>query len=133
MSIDFNNTFGAPKAAHAGKGTAASDRPKAQLWMNIGYHSGVIDPETGEDRFVSLPVGIPLDTMEALPTNSRNKDYARFNAARNDLHEQIMAAAAKLEAGESTTLNLTIQLRRVNEEQPDVGTEDNQFARKLDL
>lgn len=127
--IDFNNTFG--KTAPAAP-AASSNKPKAQLWLNIGYDSGVVDDQ-GESRFVSLPVGIPLDTMEALPTNSRNQDYARFNAARNDLHDQIMAAAAKLNAGESTVLNLQIQLRRVNEDAPDVSAEGNQFVRKLDL
>lgn len=131
MSIDFSNTFGAPKTA-AAAASAKTDRPKAQLWVNIGYASGVID-ENGEDRFVSLATGIPLDTMEALPTNSRNVEYARFNAARNDLHDQIMAAAAALAPGESKMLNLQIQLRRVNEEQADVGTDDNQFARVLAL
>lgn len=131
MSIDFSNTFGAPKTAATA--SAKVDRPKAQLWLNIGYDSGVIDQETNESRFISLATGIPLDTMEALPTNSRNVEYARANAARNDLHEQIMAAAAALQPGESRMLNLQIQLRRVNEEQADVGTDDNQFARKLAL
>ena len=129
-AIDFNNTFGAPKAQSAA--AAKSDRPAAQLWLNIGYDSGVVD-DNGESRFVSLPVGIPLDTMEALPTNSRNQDYARFNAARNDLHDQIMAVAAQLQAGESRVLNLQIQLRRVNDAQPDVSAEGNQFVKALSL
>lgn len=129
-AIDFNKTFGTDKAT--APAASASNKPKAQLWLNIGYDSGVKD-ESGETRFVSLPVGIPVDTMEALPTNSRNKEYAQFNAARNNLHEQIMAVAAGLEAGESRILNLQIQLRRVNEDAPDVGTEDNAFAKTLTL
>lgn len=131
MSIDFNKTFGTNNVA-AGKGSKA-DLPKAKFWLNIGYAVDVDTDQGVEHRFVSLPMGIPLDTQEALPTNSRNQDYAAFSAARNDLHEQIMAVAQGLAAGEERILNLQIQLRRVNDEAPSVSAENNQFARKLVL
>lgn len=137
--IDFSKTFGAGSNSDAADGKG-STQPKAKLWLNVGYVVQIPSTAEGakagdmEDRFVSLPVGIPVDTMEKLPTNSRNADYANFQAARNDLLDQIMAAAQGLDAGGDAILNLQIQLRRVNEERPAVGmTENNQFARPADL
>lgn len=131
MALDFDKTFGSKPA---GKSTGSkADQPKAQFWLNIGYAAQRDTPEGVEDIFISLPMGIPLDTQEALPTNSRNHQYAQFNGARNNLMEQIMDAAKLLAPGEQRVLNLEIQLRRVNEEAADVSNEDNQLIRKLAL
>lgn len=130
MAIDFQKTFGASSNNVAS--TAKADRPKSQYWINIGYDSGVQDAE-GNNRFVSLAVGIPLDGQEKLPTNSRNAEFAAFQAARNDLAEQIMAVAQTLQPGEERLLNLQVQLRRINEEHAEIAPENNQFARKLEL
>ena len=132
MAIDFQKTFGAGSGNVPGKNSNTEDRPKAQLWLNIGYDSGVEDEE-GKSRFVSLPTGIPLDTQESLPTNSRNRDFAAFQSARNDLLQQILEVGKTLEPGEERFLNLTIQLRRVNGDQPDIDAKDNQYVRPLEL
>ena len=125
----FARTFGAKAAP------AAGDKPKSQFWLNLGY--GVtIAGEDGqpEDRFVSLASGIPLDGQEVLPTNSRNIPYAQLNAARNDLHDQLMELAGDLAPGESRMVQLEVQLRRVNEDVAvTVDPTKNQFARKLVL
>ncbi|QEM41100.1 RNA polymerase I subunit [Pseudomonas phage Zuri] len=132
--INFNQTFG-NNAAQAQ--TPAAQRPKAEYWLNVGYDSGVKDEETGESRFVSLAAGIPLDSIEKLKTNSSNRTFAQFQAARNDLHDQIMAIAQSLEPGQSviidTETTLQIQIRRVREEVEDLDNADNQFARQLVL
>ncbi len=129
--IDFQNTFGA-RSQNLGSGVNNQDRPKAQFWLNVGYDSGVEDAE-GKSRFISLPTGIPLDTQEMLPTNSRNQDYRQFNSARNDLLKQIMEVAKTLQPGEERELNLTLQLRRVNGEQEEIPADENQYSRTLDL
>lgn len=129
--IDFETTFG--NQAKNNGSTNKDNRPKAQYWINIGYTVQVKGEQGPEDRFVSLPTGIPLDTQEALPTNSRNAEFAAFQAARNNLHDQIMAAAAKLQPGEEKLLNLQIQLRRVNEETAPVAAELNPFVIPVQL
>lgn len=132
-TLQFNKLFGTAPTATASTPAKSDDRPKAQFWLNIGYQAnGVIE---GEDapRFISLPVGIPLDTMETLPTNSRNQVFALQQAARNDLMAQLLEAAGKLQAGESKIVNLQIELRRVNEDQGPVDTAHSPFARQLDL
>jgi hypothetical protein len=135
MAVDFSKTFGAQSQGTSNdKSTGSrSDQPKAKLWLNIGYMAEGAG-ENGEDRFVSLPVGIPVDTQEKVATNSRNQNYADFMAARNDLLDQIMGVAETLAPGEDRILNLQIQLRRVAEERQNIGVvEGNAFAKKLEL
>lgn len=128
MAVDFAQTFGGKKSNSASK----EDKPKAQFWINIGYNAEGAG-EDGADRFVSLPTGIPLDTQELLPTNSRNEEFAAFQSARNDLLEQIMAVAKTLKPGEERLLNLQIQLRHVNAEREAIAPQDNKFSRPLSL
>mgnify|MGYP003452028376 CR=1 FL=1 len=147
--IDFSRTFGAQnnnQASNSSNGSNNADRSqqsKAKIWLNIGYLVTDV-PVTGaeanqtEDRFVSLPVGIPLDTMEKLPTNSRNASYAQFQAARNDLYDQLMEAAEKLAPGEDIVMGidggLAVQIRRVQDERENVvATDDNPFVAKLQI
>ena len=132
MSIDFQKTFGQNSNNVKGNNSNNEERPKAQFWLNIGYDSGIEDQD-GKSKFVSLPTGIPLDTQEALPTNSRNRDFAAFQSARNDLLQQIMDVAKTLEPGEERTLNLTIQLRRINDDQEAIEPKDNLYVRPLQL
>lgn len=128
MAIDFNKTFGTNKPAT----TSNTDKPKAQFWLNIGYDSGVQD-EHGNSRFINLPQGIPLDSQDHLPTNSRNNEFAAMQSARNDLLDQILEHAKTLKPGEECMLNLQIQLRRVNEDQGPIPADANPFARKITL
>lgn len=100
------------------------DRPAAKLWLNIGYDKG--------ERFVNLPIGIPLDTMEALPIRGQNEEWAMFQAARNHLLKQLQEAGDNLEPGAEVTVNLTVKLRKVNEAL-DVSTSEagNEFIADL--
>lgn len=124
----FARTFGATKPV------ANSDKPKAQFWLNLGYAVTIEGEDGPEDRFVSLASGVPLDGQEVLPTTSRNVMLAKLNAARNDLHAQLMELAGDLAPGESRIVQLEVQLRRVNEDTPvTVDPTQNQFARKLVL
>jgi len=132
---DFKQTFGTQgniaQFSTAGS-VAAQDLPKAQFWLNVGYDSGQ-PQEDGTTRFVSLPQGIALDTMEPVATRSSNSDYVAFQQSRNHLLDQILAKAETLEAGESVIINLQLQLRRVNDEPVDIPSVDNPFIKQLDL
>lgn len=132
MAIEFNKTFGSKSVSTAPK---KDERPKSQFWLNIGYETDVVD-DNGENRFVSLATGIPLDNMEHLQTNSRNREFAAFQAARNDLYDQIMDVAKSLEPGESKVIatadnGLAIQIRRINEESVEIPADQNKFGRRL--
>lgn len=135
MATDFEMRFGAKSNVRAaGKG---QNDEKSEFWINIGYLAKGAGPE-GEDIFVSLPMGLPLDTMKPLKTNSSNEAFAQLQAARNDVWEQLMAIASELKAGEERILNadaaLQIQIRRVREETTvSVDESKNKFVRKLAL
>lgn len=132
-ALNFAKTFGNPTPSTAATGKAQDDRPKAQFWLNIGYLANHNVEGEDKPRFISLPTGIPLDTMETLPTNSRNATYAQQQAARNNLMEQLLKAAGELQAGESKIVNLQIELRRVNEDAGPVDTTASPFAMELVL
>jgi hypothetical protein len=130
--VDFKKTFGTASAATP-KANARDERPKAQFWLNIGYQAGVVLEGEDEPRFISLPVGIPLDNVEPLPVNSRNATWAAQQQARNALHDQIVDLAKTLAPGETRILNLQIELRHVNDEAPTVAAHENPFLQPLSL
>lgn len=119
-------TFGQSNAAATS--TTKTDKPKAQFWLNIGY---VANEGSEEEKFISLPTGIPLDTQEPLPTNSSNADFRAMRCAQNDLLEQLIEYAQNLEPGEEGIINLQVQLRRVKAEVADIPADENKYARKL--
>lgn len=141
MGVDFSKTFGAGsnQTSTTSNSSDRANQPKAKIWLNIGYVVENVPTSDGsgtESRFVSLPVGIPLDTMEKLPTNSRNQLYAQFQAARNDLFDQLMAVASELQPGEDRIFGvengLAIQIRHVAAERENITVgADNPFAMKL--
>jgi len=99
----------APKASTT---VVVEDKPKSQLWVNVGYSIEV----EGEQVFVSIPMGIPVDSIKELPTNTRNAEFNMLNQARNQLLADITAASEDLESGESHVLELEVQLRRIDKE-----------------
>ncbi len=90
------------KKALKAAATVVEDKPKAQLWVNVGYSIEV----EGEMVFVSIPLGIPVDSVKELPTNTRNAEFNMLNQARNQLLEDIPSASEDLEPGESHVLAL---------------------------
>ena len=128
----FQAAFGSKKTE------VKEDKPKTQLWLNIGYIAKVKDQDTGEeiDKFVSLPLGLPVDTQERLKTNSSNEVWGMFQSARNDLLDQLIELGKTLKPGEEKILTmgdngLGIQMRRIMEEQAPVKPDANAFGKKL--
>ena len=128
MALDFTKN-----TALKGKDTAAAkDLPKSQFWMNVGFTAEGAGAE-GEDVFVSLPYGLPLDSMEHVNTKSKNENYVALQQARNGLLDQVKETAATLQPGESMTVQLEVQIRRIEEEVEETPTTDNKFMRSLKL
>ena len=130
MAIDFT-----PQKTMLNQQTNAKDElPKSEFWLNVGY-SVETKNEEGHDEtiFISLPMGIALDSMKPVKTNSSNRRFTKIQQARNSLADQIMEFCKTLQPGETGNLNLQIQVRRIAEEQPATAGNENEFARKLSL
>ena len=135
----MSNAINITKPDFAAKTAAApaTARSKAQIWMNLGYEIQVPATDgTMETRFINLPMGLPLDTMEEVATTSSNEVFAAMQIAKNDLLKQLLAAAADLPPGGERIVNLQVQMRRVNDAAANVQLTDpavNPFLRKIEL
>ncbi len=126
--LDFAN---AAPATNRNSSAARGDRPQAKVWLNIGYTV----PGPDGDRFVSLPVGLPIDTMEAQEAKGQNEDWIKFVHAKNGLLKTLQAAGDALAPGEEKIIGmgdsgLSIQLRRANEERV-VEAGENEYTRSF--
>lgn len=134
MAIDFGmpsfaNRFGAQRQQEQngnGNGQQQQPRKPSEFWINVGLPTGVSDDKFS---FLSLPLGIPLDTMNPVELRGNNQEFLEFRAAQNHLLEQVHAEAKKLGAGMSIELPLMVQLRRISGD-PVVPT-SNRFLQAL--
>ena len=95
----------------------------AELWANIGYHD-IID---GEEVFISLTRGIPLDQLKPMKGNSE------LAKRKNRLTEMVAEAAASLEPGQAEEVtNLVIQIRRAAPAETEVA-ENETTLHKLEF
>ena len=110
--------------------TAGNKKPAAKIWLNVGYTS--VDPTTGESTFISLPLGIPLDTMEMKPVTGTNEDYKQLLQAKNALLEMLQTVSAQVDSGgEEIIADLEVQMRRVaTVDVPSVGDNPHLSALK---
>lgn len=97
-------------AAPANRTTARGDeeRRQSKLWVNIGFHNA-------EGKFVNLPVGIPVDTMELIAVRGQSEDWVRLTHERNMLIKMLQQHGDKMEPGQEEILPLQVQLRRVSD------------------
>lgn len=111
----------AAAAQAAGSNGGTQDRPQAEYWANVGYWD-LID---GEEVFVSLTLGIPLDQLKPMKGNSP------LAKRKNHLNEIALSAAMELEPGEAEIVQeLVVQIRRVAaEETRQLAPEDTVLTR----
>lgn len=108
-----------PAARGRGNG-AAQDRPRAKLWVNVGVMVN--------GRFINLPVGIPLDTMEPAVVSGQSEDWIKLQSARNGLLKAMQTEGDKLEPGaEMIVPGIQVSIRRINE-QTVIEDKDNEFV-----
>ena len=114
MALDFGKNEEGTKAA------SGKDRPKTQIWLNIGY-------ETSDGKFVNLPIGIPVDTMEKLAIRGSNEEWNKLSQARNKMLEKFQKHGASMAAGaEETVSGLVIKIKRVSAD-ADVDPHHNEY------
>lgn len=110
----------------------SDEQKKSVFWVNVGYKTGV-EREDGSEIIITLPFGIPLDSMQYVQTNSKNKEWVEIQQARNSLLDDLRKAASELAPGEEKELTLCVTLRRATEAVSEVADSSNKFARKSSL
>jgi hypothetical protein len=111
MAIDFGMpTFGNRFGQRPQEAAPAAQRKPSEFWINVGLPTGI-----SEDKFsfLSLPLGIPLDTMNPVELRGSNQEFLEFRAAQNALLDKVLKAAKDLKPGEAVELGLMVQLRRI--------------------
>jgi hypothetical protein len=106
-AMSFNPLAEAQAAALGQPARSANEKIPATLWLNVGV---TVQNAKGEDEFISLPVGIPLDNHKELSNTS-------FNAAKLALLQSVLTFASDIPAGGTKnvpTAALTLQIRRVD-------------------
>lgn len=74
----------------------ADDRPKAQLYGNIGFPFEV----DGQEIIVYFPIGLAIDTMPEMKIQGQNLDWNERCEAMNALLEEFNVIGSQMEAGE---------------------------------
>lgn len=137
----FEATFGAGANGSApsnAPSNSRADKPKAQVWMNIGYEIDSSDKDGNAIvEFIALPGGIALDTMEKLPANQRDAYFQKKQQASNVLLDKVLAMAGTLKPGEEKIIgargSLQIQIRRIKAEAEIVDQASNTLIADLVL
>lgn len=117
MAIDFNQ----PQAANTtNTGAAPAARPQAKLWLNVGVTMPFTQADgTVEDVFVSLPIGIALDTMTPMKGNSS------LAKRKNALLSKLQGLCLSVDQGGSQDLNgMKMVLTRASDTAAQVSDED---------
>lgn len=97
-------------------------RENAKVWLNVGVNLPGAG-EDGEDLFISLPVGIPLDTMKPQEVRGNKASWIQLVQAKNGLLDMLQKAATGLEPGDKEILpQLSVQILRVGQPEQ-VGNE----------
>lgn len=121
MGVQQTRSMFGPRSAPAAQDD--NEFVPANYFLNIG----IIVGEGEEARFVSLPMGLALDTMREAKVSGTG-EFAQFKASQNDLLKQVIEVAGNLNPGESLMLEgncggLQIELRRRNTDTP--ATDDS--------
>ncbi|AGH07433.1 hypothetical protein SUFG_00066 [Sulfitobacter phage phiCB2047-B] len=104
----------------------------AGLWINVG----VVTEQDGEDgeesvpHFNRVPRGIAVSDLEEhriyAQTHERNPDWAAEAKLVNQIIRLIRKKGLELDEGESTPLNLSVQLYRRQEQVSSVDADDTE-------
>ena len=119
MAIVNNNASSLISQALGGKPASRGNepRPQAEFFINVGVPMTRTIERDGEmveeEILLSLPFGLPLDTMNELVIRGNNEQWNADAAARNELLKALVKMGEGLDAGTGKMLpKLAVQLYR---------------------
>ena len=119
MAIVNNNASSLISQALGGKPASRGNEPRSQaeFFINVGVPITRTIERDGEmveeEILLSLPFGLPLDTMNELVIRGNNEQWNADAAARNELLKALVKMGEGLDAGTGKMLpKLAVQLYR---------------------
>lgn len=119
MAIVNNNASSLISQALGGKPANRGNEPRiqAEFFINVGVPITRTIERDGEmveeEILLSLPFGLPLDTMNELVIRGNNEQWNADAAARNELLKALVKMGEGLDAGTGKMLpKLAVQLYR---------------------
>ena len=101
----------APTNALSPQAEAGEERPKSQVYANIGIPS--TNPVTGEEEFLTV-LGLGVDTARKRDTSKIGTPaYLAKVEAENALLELLQNMASEFDPDQEEVLNLQVRMRRV--------------------
>lgn len=118
--------------ASAAATPAAAERPKSELWLNVGILLKGAGKD-GEDVFLSLPGGgIAVDSLKAVDVRGNNVDWVHLQQAKNMLLEKVQAGMAGMTPGQrSIAPEFTVEAYRVGKPEQTADVTSNPLAAAL--
>ena len=111
-NMNANSAASLIAAALGGKTEAKAEKQQAQIYLNIGITIPLPNAQ-GEvvDTFVSLPFGLPLDTMTKMVSKGSNTQWNAMVDLKNGLLEALTTLGNAQEAGTGKVLpKLEVQI-----------------------
>lgn len=104
------------------------ERKPAEFWLNVGVMLNI----NGEDVFVSLPQGLPLDDMKPQPVRGSNQEWIQLAQTKNLLLDELRKAAAGMDPGDRIVVGqLQVELRRAADPAQTGNPNDNPLMAQL--
>lgn len=107
-------------------GGSKKQKPKAQFWLN----PGVVQLVGGEETFIGLPFGIPLDTMNREDETKGTERGRKIRRKKNQVLDAFLVKARSLKPGEEQLIpgpgGITLQLRHADFGQNDEMDEEDE-------
>lgn len=104
----------------------SSNQKPAKLWLNVGVEY--------EGKIITLPLGIPLDSLEVREPNTSNEEYNAFLRCQKQLLSQVREMVESATPGEQKEMTgLKLYARHTADREPAVVTEEVNLNLKLKL
>lgn len=111
-TMNSNSAASLISAALGGNATAKEEKQQAMVYLNVGITIPMPNAQ-GEvvDTFVSLPFGLPLDTMTKMVAKGSNAQWNAMVDLKNGLLEALTTLGNAQEAGTGKVLpKLEVQI-----------------------
>jgi len=106
--------------------TKQESKEKNSLWINVGIPVTI----NGVLEYINLPLGIPLDQVKELKTDTNNRELNQLNQARNKLLQTVLNDGLKQEPGSTYELEMTVTIHRIKEAEV-INEEENPYLLAL--